>query len=390
MNKTEQVKEYMRLHPPQEREVGYDKRVGEKFGCAPDYVRKLRRQLGLTGIIGNGVGSPAVHKDDLDHVADAIHATLLKSRKAWTVEALSSRLDVGVAKVLKAIGRLEERNVNLRIGRETVEISKEIPQSHEPTVIDISKRQDREYTFGLTADNHLCSKYERLDVLNALFDIWERDGVKVVYQGGNMIEGERHSKTDIHTFGLQGQVDYFVEKWPRRKGIVTQFVTGDDHEGWYVQDEGINIGKFMELMAREKGREDLIYLGHMEHDIKLQASNGSAIMRLVHAGGGSSYAISYSLQKIVESYQGGEKPNILLAGHYHKLGYFFPREVHTFLAGCTKDQDSFLRKNKIAAHVGGWTITVKLGEDGSVTSVKSEMHTFFDLGYYDRAWEYKW
>lgn len=391
MTKTDKVKAYFKAHPPEVREVGYDKKVAKKFACSPDWVRKLRREMGLTGIIGNGQSEPPnVPKDSVDATAEAIKALLQKSRKQWSVEALSSKLDVGVAKVVSAIERLKMSNINVNLTRDTVELSKEIVADHNPRVVDISDMEDTVYEFGVIADNHLGSKYERLDVLNEAFDVFAKKGIRTVYQLGNMIEGERHSKTDIHTFTMQGQVDYFVKMWPRRPDITTEFITGDDHEGWYVQDEGINIGKFMEMTARAAGRDDLVYIGHMERDIKLQGRHGSAVMRLIHAGGGTSYAMSYTPQKIVESYQGGEKPNVLLIGHYHKLGFFFPREVYTILAGCTKDQDTFMRKNRLAAHVGYWTIRITLNKKGVITSFTPTMYAKFNLGYYEAAWGYKW
>lgn len=138
---------------------------------------------------------------------------------------------------------------------------------------------------------HNCSKYARMDVLNALYDLWADQGITTVYQCGNMIDGEaRFNKGDLLAYGIDGQGDYFVEHWPQRKGITTYFVTGDDHEGWYIQREQVNIGELLEQKARKAGHTDLVYLGHMEHDIVLQAPKGRAILRLIHAGGGSSYA----------------------------------------------------------------------------------------------------
>jgi hypothetical protein len=189
---------------------------------------------------------------------------------------------------------------------------------------------------------------------------------------------------------MQNQVDYFVEMWPKRKGMKTYFVTGDDHEGWYVQREGVDIGKFIQMTAETAGRKDLIYLGHMEHDIQFAARKGIATMRLIHAGGGSAYATSYSPQKIVESYQGGEKPNILLIGHYHKAEYGYPREVHALQLGCTEDQTPFMRKLKIQAHVGGWTVDFDQDEFGIIHNFRVQFHAFYDRGYYDKAWKFQW
>ena len=360
--------------------------IAEKFGTTESSIRRHMRKLGLSR---NGVPATRIRETKEVGLKEKLYQFLKKSKVLWDVESLSTHFDVGVGRIRDTLRELEREGKNVHVSEAGVGISKEIPKE-KPTVIDVSKFKHKHYRFGLTADNHLGSKYERMDVLNALFDIWASQGIRDVYQCGNMIEGERHSKFDIHIHGMQNQVDYFVENWPKRKGITTYYVTGDDHEGWYVQDEGVNIGKFIEMASKEAGRTDLVFLGHMEHDIVLKAPNGSSIMRVLHAGGGSSYATSYSVQKIVESYQGGEKPHILLVGHYHKAEYGYPREVHVVQAGCTKDQDSFLRKNKIAAHVGGWTIDFDQSEDGIVHNFRVQFHAFYDKGFYNKAWKYKW
>lgn len=268
-----------------------------------------------------------------DMFLDSLHTFLKFQKKTMTLEQLSDHFNCGITRIKTAMEQLSVGGHNIRIVSGAVELSRDIPKS-EPTKIDVGKLKGRVVRFGLTADNHLGSKYCRLDVLNALFDIWEREGIKTVYQLGNMIDGEeRFNKFDIIAYGINGQADYFADNWPRRDGMTTYFITGDDHEGWYVQREGIDIGRFLEDTAIRKGRGDLKYLGHMEHDICFTGKKQTSIMRLVHAGGGSAYATSYSVQKIVESYQGGEKPHILLVGHYHKAEYGYPREVHVLQAG---------------------------------------------------------
>lgn len=339
---------------------------------------KKRRQRLREG----GVTPPAQEAPDKELLK------FLKSQKRLlTVDELSDHMNCGISKVRDALERLKADGHNVYISSNRVELSREI-QKGEPTKIDIKRLRGRTIRFGFTADNHLGSKHERMDVLNALFDIWAEEGIDTVYQAGNMIEGEASfNKFDIKVWGFDAQAEYFVENWPKRPGIKTYFVTGDDHEGWYIKREVINVGQILEDKARRAGREDLIYLGHMEHDIVFKGKKQNCIVRLLHAGGGSSYATSYSAQKIVESYQGGEKPNVLLIGHYHKAEYGYPREVHCIQAGCTEDQSSFMRKNKIAAHVGGWIVEMTLNEDGAIVRFKCEWIPFYDKGHYDKAWK---
>jgi hypothetical protein len=127
----------------------------------------------------------------------------------------------------------------------------------------------------------------------------------------------------------------------------------------------------------------------MEADVILKASQGETILRVLHPGGGSAYAISYTSQKIVESYSSGEKPHILLDGHYHKAGYNYIRGVHVVQTGCTQDQTPFMRKKRLAAHLGGWIIEFSVDDQGAITRFKQEFIPFYDNGYYTK-WGYQW
>jgi len=255
--------------------------------------------------------------------------------------------------------------------------------------IDLSKFNNKVYKIGAISDNHLNSKFERLDVLNAIYDIYEKEGITEVYNGGNWIEGDAtFNRYEVKNRGASKQVDYFISVYPKKKGMITFFIAGDDHEGWYWQREGLNIGEYAEMKAQKAGRNDLKYLGYVEADIELHAKKGHAKMRIMHPGGGSAYAVSYSPQKMIESFQGGEKPNILLLGHYHKADYFCYRDVHCCQLGCTANQSTFMRKKKIQAHVGGWILEFQQAEDGSINRFKAEWLTFFNNEFYDRQQYY--
>lgn len=345
-----------------------------------------------------GVKKPRVYADVTNgtviklagELPNKLKALLAASTKPWTLEALADKFDCGPGKIRDALVQLGDTSTALHVTDEGISVARELEKA-EPTVIDVSKHVGKEIAFGVTADNHLGSKYARTDVLNALYDIWADEGIQMVYQLGNMVDGEaRFNRYDLVAHGIDGQVAYFVENWPQRRGIHTAFVTGDDHEGWWIQREGINIGKHMEQEATDAGRHDLHYLGHMEHDLLFSSVGGSAVMRLIHAGGGSAYATSYAPQKIVESYQGGEKPNILLIGHYHKAEYGYPREVHTLQAGCTQDQSPFMRKLKIQAHIGGWTVRMVQDAAGLIHKFQVTWHPFYDRAFYTKPWKYQW
>ena len=314
---------------------------------------------------------------------------LFKKRDVYTFEELSDQLDTGIGKIKEAIKEMSELGHNFSAENGYVLLSNIIPKA-EATTLSIEKMSSGFYKFGTLGDNHMCSRYERNDVLNALYDLYEQEGITTVYNTGNYIDGEaRFNKHDLHTHGMDNQINYFIENYPQRKGITTYFIAGDDHEGWYTQREGIDIGKYTEFKAVQAGRNDLVYLGYMEADVVLEAPNGQTTIRVLHPGGGSSYAVSYTVQKIIESYQGGEKPDVLLVGHYHKADYIFCRGVHCVQTGTTEDQSPFMRKKKLAAHLGGWILEMATDDNGAVTRFKQEFMPFYDNAYY-KKWAYKW
>lgn len=258
-----------------------------------------------------------------------------------------------------------------------------------PTLVS---RPDNTFLIGASGDQHLGSKYHRADVLNDLYDRFERAGVQAVYNTGNWIDGEaRFNKHDLLVHGMDAQLRYLAEHYPRRNGITTYAVAGDDHEGWYSQREGVDIGRYAERAMRDSGRTDWVHLGYMEAYVRLVNANtgASSIMSVVHPGGGSAYALSYSIQKIVEALDGGEKPAVGLYGHYHKLMAANIRNVWCVQTGCCKDQDPFMRKNKIDAHVGG--VLVGMEQDprtGAIIGFTPQLFRYFNKGYYNDRWSH--
>jgi hypothetical protein len=251
---------------------------------------------------------------------------------------------------------------------------------------------DGTFTFGASGDQHLSSKYERLDVLEELYTAFADEGCHTVFNTGNWIDGEaRFNVHDLHTHGMDAQMRYAASVWPVRPGITTYAVSGDDHEGWYSQSMGVDVGRYMQNVFHEAGRSDWVDLGYMEAPVRLRhaKSGAEAIISIVHPGGGSAYAVSYTVQKIIESLDGGEKPAVLLAGHYHKLWVGNIRNVWAIQTGTCQDQTPFMRKKKLEAHVGG--VVCRLTQDpktGAVTRCRAEMLRYFNRGYYANRWSH--
>jgi len=339
----------------------------------------------------NSVSVRAHIKEPPSTLSQDLLATLKK--KPTSLEDLAIFFAVTQGTVLDAIMAHKNSGMNVMQIDGKWSIEKEVVAGFiNGPVFEYVSRPDNTFVFGATSDNHLCSKHERLDVLNDLYDRFEKRGVDRVFNAGNWIDGEaRFNKHEIHTHGMDQQLKYLAKMYPQRPGIVTYAVAGDDHEGWYAQREGVNIGKYAENVMRAAGRTDWVDLGYMEAHIKLTNFNTgkSTMLAVVHPGGGSSYALSYSIQKIIESLDGGEKPAVGLYGHYHKLWAGNIRNVWCLQTGTREAQTSFMRKKKLEAHVGGAIVELEQDpETGAIIGFTPKMIRYFTKGYYNNRWSH--
>lgn len=292
---------------------------------------------------------------------------------------------MGVGEVLDVIESLKAEGVNIVRDGESFLVSKSVAASWiQGEAVEIFSRKDNTFLFGACGDNHVGSKYHREDVTHDLYRRYTENDVQAVFNTGNWIDGEARFNTyDIVAHGIDAQARLLAEIHPKVK-FPTYAVWGDDHEGWYAQRDGIDVGRYVEGIMRSEGH-NWHDLGFMEAHVKLTNSNSgkSCILSVVHPGGGSSYAVSYRPQKIIESLEGGEKPAVLLLGHYHKLDAGITRNVFYAQTGCGMDQSPFMRKKSIEAHVGGTQIALEQDpETGSITGFTPSLWRYFNRAYY--------
>jgi hypothetical protein len=358
-----------------------NREIGAKLGVHHTTVGNYAR---LAGVEPKPFTPPDAAKapEPLQHAA----IRKLISKNPLTIEELADALDCGPGRVRDSLHEMIGAGalIGLTVDNKYQTLPSIVLEPGSGEAIGTS--DDWTHRFLFTTDNHLCNKHARLDVLTKAYEHAAALGITRAYNAGNWVDGEaRFNRTELVTApGMDNQLDYMIDKWPVHAGIETHFIAGDDHEGWYQQREGIEIGRYLQSRAEQQGRHDLKYLGYGEADVKLLYGGGSAVMRVVHPGGGSAYAISYTDQKRVESYQGGEKPQLELVGHYHKFNHGYPREVHTIQGGCTCDQTMFMRKKRLQAHVGYSIVSIKQDESGIVTRVNVEWLPFFDRGFYEK------
>jgi len=233
-------------------------------------------------------------------------------------------------------------------------------RSKERLVIE-QYNEDNTIKFLAMGDTHFGSMYERLDIFKAALKFAEVEKITDILHAGDVLDGHKIYKGqefELHKHGWDRQSKWFAQQVPVNSKVKVHFITGN-HDASFKREAGIEPGEGLIAL-----RPDWHYLGSEIADITFKTPKGSKYkVALIHPGGGSSYALSYRSQKIVDQWSGGTKPNMLLIGHYHKAE-FIPsyRNVAILQVGCGQAQTPFMARQALAAHVGFWSISIAPGD----------------------------
>ena len=307
--------------------------IQKHFGCTESQSRNAARQAkGRLTQEPVEIPAPALSsKRKFDPTDPAYRApTINRLRKrSMSLTELAEFLGTDEARALDMVRSLKGAGHNVEDVDGRYSISGKLRPDTVPAMLDYGRLRTPLRTVGIVSDTHMASRSQRLDGLEMAYEAFRDAGVERVFNCGNMVDGYKEyiNGGEVYARNAEDQFCYLADHYPQRDGIKTEFITGDCHEGWWAKPTGLVIGHSMQNTAERRGRNDLEYIGHVERDIAFSYGGGQSVMRVFHAGGGSAYAQSYRAQKIVESYQGGEKPQILVLGHFHKLGHFYPRGV---------------------------------------------------------------
>ena len=276
----------------------------------------------------------------------------------------------------KTIGAFEETHgqskiaaleKKLRTERAKVEALADV-QGH----ITIEKQKDCTFRIGLTGDRHFGSLYHAQYALASFYEYAEQEGVKTIYDAGDILSGHkvfRGHEFELRDIGMDAQIERVRLATPK-SDIQTKFITGN-HDASFKNLVGVSVG-----MQIARTVENHTFLGEEQATVVFSTPKGDFSLMLIHPGGGSAYALSYRPQKIVESLEGGKKPNMLAIGHYHK-SEMMPsyRNVAVFQTGTFEKQTPFMARQGLAAHVGGWIVDVTVGEN--YNTIKGEFVAFY-------------
>ncbi len=230
-----------------------------------------------------------------------------------------------------------------------------VPGQEKVPIIDFEGEHVR---FGYMSDTHIGSIFFKPCLFDKAIKEYKKEGCEFIIHTGDVTDGLSRRPGHIYELdhiGYERQRDYSVElmsKWDKKWYLIS-----GNHDRWYLQNSNLGANIVDDVAKRLPSAE---FLGHDEGDISLKGIS----VKLWHGLDSNTYAVSYRVQKILESLTGGEKPHILLCGHTHKQLYMFERHVHAVSSGALSLQSSWMRGKRISNHTGFWIIDVWINKDG--------------------------
>ena len=219
---------------------------------------------------------------------------------------------------------------------------------------------EKKITIGVFSDCHIGHLEFDEPLFRNMVKQFKQHRVSRVYQIGDMLEGMSGRDGQIYELselGFSRQIEKAEEMLLLLKDVDVFGINGN-HDDWYLKKKNIGVDVGLELQKRLPNYH---HLGTMEANVDI----GKDIsMKLFHPNDGTAYAESYKLQKLIQSFTGGEKPNVLLEGHYHKALYLFDRNIHALECGTICGQTGWMRGKKIPAKKGYWIINMRMGRGG--------------------------
>ncbi len=222
--------------------------------------------------------------------------------------------------------------------------------------------------FGYFSDPHIGAKEFDWELWERMAKYFKREKIQTIYSPGDIIEGMSNRPGqiyDLEAVGFRAQVNLAAKAIDMLSGMDVFSILGN-HDLFFKDKSGVDASVGEALAQR---CTNFHYLGDWEANIVL---GKNVTMKIFHANDGSAYAISYKLQKLIESLEGGKKPSIILSGHYHKQLAMFTRNVFGFECGTICGQTQWMRGKKIAAHKGFGIIELWIAQQGGIERLRHE------------------
>jgi predicted phosphodiesterase len=228
---------------------------------------------------------------------------------------------------------------------------------------------------AVISDTHLGSKYCLREQLKDFVLYAYSRGIREILHPGDILDGcYKHGLWEVSHSGLEAQMDDLLQTLPALPGLTYHAITGN-HDFTFTEANGVDVGRALTNRFREAGRTDISFYGDRGAFVKVRG----VTINMWHPKKGCAYAVSYGLQKRIETYGSGEKPGILLTGHWHRYCHIFERGVHglacpTFQGGGS----AFGKSIGGSPAIGGLLLSWDLTEHGTIRNLSHTYRAYFE------------
>jgi predicted phosphodiesterase len=292
-----------------------------------------------------------------------------------TLEEVANHLDVSPHRARQLVAQAQKQGLHLQVSE--AGLGFHIPVDERVKVVPIPATVGETQRVAVISDLHYGSKYCLRDrITDFVTYAYKERGVREILVPGDMLDGSyRHGKFEVSHVGLEEQTRDMIENLPRLPGLTYHMISGN-HDFTFTNDAGVNVCEFIVRAGRSAGRKDLFAYGDRGAFLKIRG----ALVHMWHPLKGMGYAMSYPLQKQVEKYSSGEKPDILLAGHWHVHGYFRARGVRAIACPTFQGGGSaFGRALGGSPDIGGLVLSWDLTEHGTLRNFTLEHRAYFEV-----------
>lgn len=256
----------------------------------------------------------------------------------------------------------------------------------EPTATSRQERQvvlppGKEHTLLVASDIHVGSQFFLKDQFQDHIQRGYDAGARTCLVPGDILDGcYEHSRWEESQHGFEDQANECAKVFPRLPGLRYVGITGN-HDQTFEHRSGLSVVHRLPGVFRENGREDFELIGARGGFVRLTAKGEARglLVEMWHPLKGPAYALSYKMQKHIEGYQVGQKPDVLLTGHWHQSCYFTQRGVHAMSCGTFHGgQSSFGKALGGAPAIGSWIIRYGMTKEGTVRDFTPTWRAYFE------------
>lgn len=286
---------------------------------------------------------------------------------------LCDALDLSPAKCRALIDRAQSDGFAVSVDHG--EVSFRLPEGGGEHHVDVAPATSGPHMVGVISDVHFGSKHCLRAQLRDFVDQAYARGVRHILSPGDWLDGVyRHSLYEQSHRGFDEQADDAFESLPARPGLVYHFIDGN-HDDTLSDAIGMESGRALVERFKARGRDDLRFYGRRGAYLRIFGAR----VELWHPRSGKSYALSYQLQNHIRDYAVGQKPDILLAGHWHIWTYFEQRGVHALACGTFQGGGSAFGKSLGGApSMGGTILSWELTDHGTIRRFAVERSAYYE------------